>query len=108
MEQTQHIVQAQILRFELAGEHYAFDVLKTREVLTVVKVTPLPNALAYLSGVVNLRGGRPTMQLTGGALARLQALTPEGCQARIDLSITDDWPLAQAFVIISAVHPGKS
>ena len=42
------------------------------------------------------------------ALARLEALTPEGYQARIDLSITDDWPLAQAFVIISAVPPGKS
>ena len=54
-------------------------------------------------GVVNLPGGRPTMQLTGGALARLQALTPDGFEARIDVSITDDWPLAQAFVIISAV-----
>ena len=53
-------------------------------------------------GVVNLPGGRPTMQLTGGALARLVALTPAGFEARIDLSITDDWPLAQAFVIISA------
>ncbi len=59
-------------------------------------------------GVVNLPGGRPTMQLTGGALARLQALTPEGCEARIDVSITDDWPLAQAFVIISAVPLPKS
>ena len=58
-------------------------------------------------GVVNLPGGRPTMQLTGGALARLEALTPPGHEARIDLSITDDWPLAQAFVIISAVSPGK-
>jgi holo-[acyl-carrier protein] synthase len=54
-------------------------------------------------GVVNLPGGRPTMRLTGGALARLQALTPAGCEARIDVSITDDWPLAQAFVVISAV-----
>src|SRR5450432_70501 len=58
-------------------------------------------------GVVNLPGGRPTMQLTGGALARLEALTPQGYEARIDLSITDDWPLAQAFVIISAVNTGK-
>jgi holo-[acyl-carrier protein] synthase len=58
-------------------------------------------------GVVNLPGGRPTMRLTGGALVRLQALTPAGHEARIDLSITDDWPLAQAFVIISAVTPGK-
>jgi holo-[acyl-carrier protein] synthase len=53
-------------------------------------------------GVVNLPGGRPTMLLTGGALTRLQALTPPGFEARIDLTITDDWPLAQAFVIISA------
>ena len=58
-------------------------------------------------GVVNLPGGRPTMQLTGGALERLKKLTPDGMEARIDLSITDDWPLAQAFVIISAVAPGK-
>jgi holo-[acyl-carrier protein] synthase len=58
-------------------------------------------------GVVNLPSGRPTMQLTGAALARLEAMTPPGCEARIDLSITDDWPLAQAFVIISAVQPGK-
>src|SRR5256884_3288897 len=59
-------------------------------------------------GVVNLPGGRPTMELTGGALARLAQLTPPGHDARIDLSITDDWPLAQAFVIISAVPPGKA
>ena len=58
-------------------------------------------------GVVNLPGGRPTMQLTGGALARLQEMTPAGYDARIDLSITDDWPLAQAFVIISAVQTAK-
>lgn len=58
-------------------------------------------------GVVNLPAGRPTMTLTGGALKRLQMLTPQGLEARIDLSLTDDWPLAQAFVIISAVSPGK-
>jgi holo-[acyl-carrier protein] synthase len=54
-------------------------------------------------GVVNLPSGRPTMQLTGGAAARLAKLTPPGHGARIDLSITDEYPLAQAFVIISAV-----
>ena len=54
-------------------------------------------------GVINLPGGRPSMLLTGGALTRLQTLTPAGYEARIDLTITDDWPLAQAFVIISAV-----
>ena len=59
-------------------------------------------------GVVNLPGGRPSMTLTGGALARLSKLTPPGHIAQIDLSITDDWPLAQAFVIISAVAAGKA
>jgi len=59
-------------------------------------------------GVINLPGGRPSMLLTGGALARLQALTPDGHESRIDLTITDDWPIAQAFVIISAVVPAKS
>lgn len=54
-------------------------------------------------GVVNMPSGRPTMKLTGGALRRLEALLPEGHEARIDLSITDEYPLAQAFVIISSV-----
>jgi holo-[acyl-carrier protein] synthase len=54
-------------------------------------------------GVVNLPSGRPTMQLTGGALKRLEALTPPGHSAQIDLTITDDGPMAQAIVIISAV-----
>src|SRR5581483_4125506 len=54
-------------------------------------------------GVVNLPSGRPTMQLTGGALARLVAITPAGCEARIDLTITDEGPIAQALVVISAV-----
>ena len=54
-------------------------------------------------GVVNLRSGKPTMALTGGAAARLKEITPQGMQAQIDLTITDDFPLAQAIVIISAV-----
>ena len=54
-------------------------------------------------GVVNLASGKPTMRLTGGALARLAAITPPGMQAQIDLSLTDDNPQAQAIVIISAV-----
>lgn len=58
-------------------------------------------------GVVNLPGGRPTMKLTGGALTRLQSLTPSGFEAQIDLSITDEWPYAQAFVIISAIPARK-
>ena len=54
-------------------------------------------------GVVNLPSGRPTLQLTGGAARALERLTPEGHEVRIDLSITDDFPTAQAIVIISAV-----
>jgi holo-[acyl-carrier protein] synthase len=54
-------------------------------------------------GVVNLPSGRPTLELTGGARRRLQAITPEGCEARIDLTITDEGPMAHAFVVISAI-----
>jgi holo-[acyl-carrier protein] synthase len=54
-------------------------------------------------GVVNLSSGRPTMKLTGGALRRLEAITPEGCEIRIDVSITDEGPMAQAIVVISAL-----
>ena len=54
-------------------------------------------------GVVNLPGGKPTMQLTGGAHERLEQMTPDGHAASIHLTITDDFPLAQAFVIIEAL-----
>ena len=53
-------------------------------------------------GVVNLPGGRPTLRLTGGAAVRLASLTPPGHTAQIDLTITDEYPMAQAIVIISA------
>ena len=54
-------------------------------------------------GVVNRPSGQPTMTLTGGALRRLQSLTPPGHQARIDLTISDEGPMAIAYVIISAL-----
>jgi holo-[acyl-carrier protein] synthase len=54
-------------------------------------------------GVVNLPSGRPTLELTGGAARVLQNLTPTGHEVRIDLTITDDFPTAQAIVIISAL-----
>jgi holo-[acyl-carrier protein] synthase len=54
-------------------------------------------------GVVNLPSGRPTLELTGGAARVLRELTPEGHEVRIDLTITDDFPTAQAIVIISAL-----
>jgi holo-[acyl-carrier protein] synthase len=53
--------------------------------------------------VVNLPGGKPTMRLTGGALARLEKMLPAGMRAQIDVSLTDDPPIAQAIVIITAV-----
>lgn len=53
-------------------------------------------------GVVNLPGGKPTIQLTGGAAERLKEITPEGLVPEIHLTITDDFPLAQAIVIIYA------
>ncbi len=54
-------------------------------------------------GVVNLPSGQPGMRLTGGALNRLKAITPPGMTARLDVSLTDEPPLAQAIVIISAL-----
>jgi holo-[acyl-carrier protein] synthase len=54
-------------------------------------------------GVVNLPSGKPTMALTNGAARRLDELTPDGMKVQIDLTLTDDYPLAQAIVIISAV-----
>ena len=54
-------------------------------------------------GVVNMRSGQPTMTLTSGALERLKAMTPEGMRAVIHLSLTDDHPYAQAFVIVEAL-----
>jgi len=57
-------------------------------------------------GVIKLPGGKPSMRLTGGALKRLEEITPQGHRAQIDLTITDDFPLAQAIVVISAVPVG--
>jgi holo-[acyl-carrier protein] synthase len=54
-------------------------------------------------GVINLPSGQPTMRLTGGAAARLATLVPNGMAAVVHLTITDEWPLASAHVIIEAV-----
>jgi len=58
-------------------------------------------------GVINLPSGRPTMKLTGGALKRLQSITPPGWEPRIDVTITDEGPMAQALVVISAAVPAS-
>jgi holo-[acyl-carrier protein] synthase len=57
-------------------------------------------------GVVNKPSGKPTLQLTGGALQHLRSITPDGMRAEIHLTITDDFPMALAFVIIEAL-PGS-
>ena len=59
-------------------------------------------------GVVNLPSGAPTLALTGGAKARLDALVPEGHAATVHLTMTDDHPWAQAFVVIEAVRVEES
>jgi holo-[acyl-carrier protein] synthase len=59
-------------------------------------------------GVVNLTSGQPSMRLTGGALRRLEEITPAGMTARLDVTLTDEPPMAQAIVIISAVPAQES
>lgn len=59
-------------------------------------------------GVINLKSGKPTMRLTGGALKRLEEITPAGMTVQIDLTITDEPPQAQAFVLISAIPEGSA
>jgi holo-[acyl-carrier protein] synthase len=54
-------------------------------------------------GVVNLASGRPTLELTGGARKHLENLVPPGHKPRIDVTITDEYPMAQAMVVITAV-----
>ena len=58
-------------------------------------------------GVVNDELGKPTLKLTGGALERVNELTPSGMRYQIDLSITDEPPMAQAVVIITALKPDE-
>jgi holo-[acyl-carrier protein] synthase len=59
-------------------------------------------------GVVNARSGQPTVALTGGAARRLEAITPAGLVARVHLTLTDDHPYAQAFVVIEALDPAAT
>ncbi|MCC6919717.1 MAG: holo-ACP synthase [Alphaproteobacteria bacterium] len=59
-------------------------------------------------GVINAPGGRPTLALTNGAKARLEALTPKGMKAVIHITLTDEYPLAQALVMIEALPETQS
>lgn len=58
-------------------------------------------------GVVNLRSGRPTLSLTGGAAEQLKRITPAGLEPRVHVTLTDDFPLAEAVVVISGVVAGS-
>jgi holo-[acyl-carrier protein] synthase len=67
--------------------------------------TGLTMGLAWKEmGVVNKQSGQPTIRLTGGAAARLKSLTPDGHEAIIHVTMTDEYPYAQAFVVIEAVR----
>ena len=69
--------------------------------------TGISNGVAWRDmGVVNLPTGKPTLALTGGAATRLAAMVPAGHEAVIHLAITDDHPMAQAFVVIEAISRG--
>jgi holo-[acyl-carrier protein] synthase len=59
-------------------------------------------------GVVNLRSGKPTMVLTGGAAKHLAKIVPAGMKPVIHVTITDEWPYAQAYVVIEAIPDGPS
>ena len=78
-----------------------------KEACSKALVTGFRNGVFWRDmGVVNLSSGKPTMNLTGGALRRLKEITPKGQIAKIDLTLTDEPPVAEALVIISSVPGG--
>ncbi len=75
-----------------------------KEAATKALGTGFSNGVYFIDiGVVNAPSGRPTLALTGGAARHLALLTPKGFTARIDVTLTDEYPLAEAFVVISVV-----
>jgi purine-binding chemotaxis protein CheW len=98
---TLNIGSTQILRFQLAGSQYAFDVLSVREILTMVKITPLPTA-AQLSGVINLRGSViPVVDLRRQFQLAVTAETVDTAIVILEISAGDS--LAVVGVIVDAV-----
>lgn len=100
------IEQATANRRRLAIETYAKR-WAAKEACSKALGTGLRMGIAWKEmGVVNLRTGQPTMQLTGGAAARLERMVPDGHRPVIHVTLTDDHPWAQAFVVIEVVpHP---
>lgn len=93
-----------------AGNAYAATYAKryaAKEAASKALGTGFRNGIYWRDlGVVNLPTGQPTIVMTGGAAERLKAMTPPGMDARVDLTITDEYPIAEAMVIISAVPKG--
>lgn len=102
---TQHERQRAALRKESNG-HIGIYAKRfaAKEACAKALGTGFSNNVAMRDiGVVEDENGKPLLELTGGALARLQALTPAGMRAVLHLSLSDEPPLAQAFVVIEAV-----
>jgi holo-[acyl-carrier protein] synthase len=101
------IEQAKAERRRGAGQAYAATYAKryaAKEAASKALGTGFRRGVYWRDlGVVNLPSGQPTVKMTGGAAERLKALIPEGMTARVDLTITDEYPIAEAMVIITAV-----
>jgi holo-[acyl-carrier protein] synthase len=104
------VEQAKAERRKGAGQAYAATYAKryaAKEAASKALGTGFRQGVYWRDlGVVNLPTGQPTVKMTGGAAERLDALIPEGMEARVDLTITDEYPIAEAMVIISAVPRG--
>ena len=99
--------QAKAERRKGAGDAYAATYAKryaAKEAASKALGTGFRGGVSWRDlGVVNLPSGKPTVVMTGGAAARLAAITPPGMEARVDLTLTDEYPIAEAMVVITAV-----
>ncbi len=102
--------QAKAARRRGAGKAYAGTLAKrfaAKEAAAKALGTGFRDGVFFRDlGVVNLPSGQPTLAMTGGAAVRLRSLVPEGMEARVHLTMTDEYPLAEAQVIITAVPLG--
>ena len=101
------IEQKKVERRKGAGNSYAATLAKryaAKEAASKALGTGFREGVYWRDlGVVNLPSGKPTVVMTGGAAERLAAMTPAGMRAQVDLTLTDEYPMAEALVIITAV-----
>ena len=103
-EEERHNSDRRLLRAESYAKRYA-----AKEACSKALGTGFRKGVFWRDiGVVNLPSGQPTMKLTGGALSRLNEMIPMGMDPRIDLTMTDEPPIAEAFVIITAISSSAS